>query len=147
MHEKMIVFCASAGAAWSALAAFFGGWDAPLQALIVFMAIDFFMGLVCAIFFRRSKKSKNGGLSSSACWKGIIKKICTLLMVSCAVYADRLIGTEYVRNAVVVAFCVSELVSIIETAAIMGIMPEGVQKVFNKIIDLLKGDDNNGKNS
>lgn len=146
MNEKLITFCASAGAVGSALASFLGGWDVPLQALLVFMAVDFVMGLACAVFFGKSKKSKNGGLSSAACWKGICKKIGTLLLVVCSVYADKLIGIDYMRNAVVIAFCVSELVSIIEIAAIMGIMPESVQRVFEKIIDILKGDGKNGKN-
>lgn len=37
-----------------------------------------------------------------------------------------------------IAFCVSELISICENAGLMGILPEEVQKILNKAIDVLK---------
>lgn len=93
---------------------------------------------ICALVFGKSNKSANGALSSSACRKGLIKKICTLLIVVVAQRIDILTGSEYIRNAVVIAFCVSELISICENAGLMGILPEGVQKILNKAIDVLK---------
>ena len=96
------------------------------------------MGLICLLVFGRSNKSANGSLSSSACWKGLIKKVCTLLIVVVTQRIDILTGSEYIRNAVVIAFCVSELISICENAGLMGILPEGVQKILNKAIDVLK---------
>ena len=53
-------------------------------------------------------------------------------------YADVLLETEYIRNAVIIAFCASELISICENAALMDILPPGVQNVLDKVIDLLK---------
>ena len=93
---------------------------------------------ICALVFGKSNKSANGALSSSACRKGLIKKVCTLLIVVVAQRIDILTGSEYIRNAVVIAFCVSELISICENAGLMGILPEGVQKILNKAIDVLK---------
>ena len=93
---------------------------------------------IFALAFGKSNKSANGALSSSACRKGIIKKVCTLLIVVVAQRIDILTGSEYIRNAVVIAFCVSELISICENAGLMGILPEGVQKILNKAIDVLK---------
>ena len=103
------------------------------------------MGIVVSAVFKKSKKSESGALNSGACWKGIVKKICTLLLVVCGTYADRLVGSDYIRNTLVIAFCTAELISIVELAGLMGIMPEPVQKVLDKVIDVLnskKGDSN-----
>lgn len=138
INEKMAVVCGSIGAIGAAIAKHFGGWDNAILALLIFMAVDFATGLACAIFWNKSNKSENGALSSKACWQGIIKKLCTILLVVCAHYADVLLGCDYIRNAVVIAFCASELISICENAALMGIMPEPVKKLFDKIIDVMK---------
>ena len=138
MHEKMLAVCSFAGILGATVAEALGGWDNAVITLIAFMAIDFVMGLICALVFGKSNKSANGSLSSSACWKGLIKKVCTLLIVVVAQRIDILTGSEYIRNAVVIAFCVSELISICENAGLMGILPEGVQKILNKAIDVLK---------
>ena len=102
------------------------------------MTIDFVMGLLCALVFGKSDKSENGALSSAACWRGLVKKVCTLLIVVMAHYIDVISDLDFVRNAVVIAFCVAESISIMETAGLMGILPEVVQKVLMKAIDVLK---------
>lgn len=138
MHDKMIVLCSVTGVIGSIIAKALGGWDDAIITLIIFMAIDFVMGLLCALVFGKSNKSANGALSSSACWKGLVKKVCTLLIVVMAHYIDVISDLDFVRNAVVIAFCVAESISIMETAGLMGILPEGVQKVLMKAIDVLK---------
>ena len=121
-----------------AVSASLGGLYNAIITLIIFMAADFATPIACAIFCNKSSKSENGALSSKACWQGIIKKICTILLVVCAHYADVLLGCDYIRNAVVIAFCASELISICENAALMGVMPEPVKRIFDKIIDVMK---------
>lgn len=138
MHEKMIAVCSFAGVVGAAIAEALGGWDDAVLTLIIFMAIDFIMGLLCAMVFGKSNKSANGALSSAACWKGLVKKVCTLFIVIVAHYIDVVADLSFVRNAVVIAFCVSEIISIMETAGLMGILPEGVQRVLTKAIDVLK---------
>lgn len=138
MHDKMIALCGAIGIVGSAIAKALGGWDNAIIALVVFMAIDFVMGLLCALVFGKSDKSQNGGLSSSACWKGLVKKVCTMLIVVVSHYIDVIGNVDFVRNAVVIAFCVAEIISISEIAAIMGILPEGVQKILDKALDILK---------
>ena len=138
MHEKMIALCSAIGVVGSFIVEGLGGWDDAIIALIIFMAIDFVMGLLCALVFGKSDKSENGALSSAACWKGLVKKVCTLLIVVMAHYIDVISDLDFVRNAVVIAFCVAESISIMETAGLMGILPEGVQKVLMKAIDVLK---------
>lgn len=115
----------------------FGEWSNDIFALIILMAIDFVMGLLLAIVFRKSPKSKKGGLSSVAAWKGIAKKTCTLLLVAVAYQADILLSTAYIRPTVVGALCASEIISIVENAAKMGILPAPVQKILDKVIDIL----------
>lgn len=138
MNEKITAACSAIGIVGSIIAQSLGGWDSAVLTLIIFMAIDFATGLACAVFWNKSKKSENGALSSKACWQGIIKKLCTVLLVVCAHYADVLLGCDYIRNAVVIAFCASELISICENAALMGVMPAPVKKIFDKIIDVMK---------
>lgn len=138
MHEKLTALCAAVGAVGSFIAQALGGWDTGIQTLLVFMAVDFIMGLVCAAVFGKSDKSENGALSSKACWKGLVKKCCTLLIVVCANYADKLIDGDYICNAVIIAFCCAELISVCETAAVMKIMPPPVKWLFDKILDVMK---------
>ena len=138
MNEKITVACSAIGIVGSVIAQSLGGWDSAVLTLIICMSIDFATGLACAVFWNKSKKSENGALSSKACWQGIIKKLCTVLLVVCAHYADVLLGCDYIRNAVVIAFCASELISICENAALMGVMPAPVKKIFDKIIDVMK---------
>ena len=142
MHEKMVAVCGVIGVIGAAIAEALGGWDDAIIALVIFMAIDFIMGLLCALVFGKSDKSENGALSSAACWRGLVKKVCTLLIVVMSHYIDVVAEVSFVRNAVVIAFCVAEAISIMETAGLMGILPEGVQKVLTKAIDILKNKDN-----
>ena len=141
MHDKMIAVCGFFGIVGAAIAEALGGWDDAIITLIVFMAIDFVMGLLCALVFGKSDKSPNGALSSAACWRGLVKKVCTLLIVVMSHYIDVLADVDFIRNAVIIAFCVAEVISICETAGLMGILPEGVQKVLTKAIDVLKNKD------
>lgn len=129
--------CTLIGTVGSAILNFLGGGDSMLLALVILMCIDFVTGLIVALFWQSSPKSDNGGVSSKACWQGILKKFCTLLVVAVANQADILLGIDYVRNAVVIAFCVAEIISICENTGEMGILPYSVQKIFNKVIDLL----------
>ncbi len=116
-----------------------GGWSEGLAALVLFMGIDYASGLVVAGVFHQSEKSKNGALESWAGWKGLCKKVMTLFLVCVAYRLDRIMGTTYLRDAVVITFCTNEVLSIIENAGLMGIpMP----KALCKAVDILaeKGD-------
>ena len=141
---KMTILCSAIGTIGALIARALGGWDNAVITLVVLMIIDFVMGLLCALIFGKSNKSENGALSSKVCWQGITKKVCTGLIVVVAHRIDVLVGSDYIRTAVIIAFCVSETISIMETAGLMGILPEGVQKVLTKAIDILKnkGDKN-----
>lgn len=56
-----------------------------------------------------------------------------IVLVGCRL--DILLGVTYIRDALVVAFCANELISITENAGLMGVpIPEALKEA----IDLLK---------
>jgi toxin secretion/phage lysis holin len=85
--------------------------------------------------FKNSSKSENGGLESRAGWKGLIRKGATLAVVLIAYRLDLLLGTRYIKDAVIIAFCVNEAISLTENVGLMGVpIPETIKKA----IELLK---------
>ena len=107
-------------AVFSGLSALVAGFDSIIVALVVFMVIDFATGLIATIVFDKSKHGKSG-LESKVCWRGLYKKGVSLLLCLVATYFDRLLGTYFVQNAVAIGFIVSESISILENAGLMGI--------------------------
>ena len=113
--------CTIIGAIGGAIAAALGGWDQSLITLIVFMAVDFAMGITVAGVFHRSKKTESGALESRAGWKGLCRKCATLVFVLIAHRLDLTLGAHYIRDAVIIGFMTNELISIVENAGLMGI--------------------------
>ncbi|MCL2357071.1 MAG: phage holin family protein [Defluviitaleaceae bacterium] len=110
------------GFAASAASHLFGGFDMLLQTLLIFMAIDMITGITSAVVFKCSDKTETGRLTSRAGFKGLIKKGCCLLLIVVAVYLDAILDTgSLTRDAVIVAFCLNELISILENMGKMGI--------------------------
>ena len=120
-------FCMAVGALGAAFASLFGGWDAALQTLIIFMAIDYITGLIVAGVFHASPKTKSGTLESRAGWKGLI------VLVACRL--DAVMGSTFVRDAVVIGFICNETISIIENAGLMGLP---IPAAITKAVDILK---------
>ncbi len=118
MKAKLLTLIGVAG---SALASLFGGWDAALTTLIIFMGVDYVTGLIVAGVFKTSKKTETGTLESHAGWKGLCKKGVTLLIVLVACRLDLVMGSSFIRDAVIIAFIGNETISIIENAGLMGI--------------------------
>ena len=123
--------CTVLGMVGGAISALFGGWDAALATLVIFMVIDFFTGLIVACFFGKSDKTKNGGYNSKETRKGLCKKIVTISLVAVAYSLDLKMGSNFIRETVIIGFTVNEGMSIIENAALMGIpMPNAVSKML-----------------
>lgn len=137
-------FCVTFGIIGSAVASLFGGWDAALITLIIFMGIDYLTGLIVAGVFHKSEKTTNGTLESRAGWKGLCRKGVTLLIVLVACRLDLLIGSNFIRDAVVIAFVVNESLSIIENAGLMGVP---IPPVIMKGIEVLKNKSDKGGGS
>lgn len=128
-------FCMAVGALGAAIASLYGGLDAALQTLILFMAVDYVTGLIVAGVFHASPKSRTGALESRAGWKGLIRKGETLLIVLVACRLDAVMATSFVRDAVVIGFICNETISIVENAGLMGLP---IPAALTKAVDILK---------
>lgn len=141
MKRMKEAICTGVGAVGGAIAAAFGGWDAALATLLIFMTVDYISGLIVAGVFHNSKKTESGTLESRAGWKGLCRKAVTLLFVLIAYRLDLVIGVNYIRDAVIIGFIANELISIVENAGLMGVP---LPAVIQNAIDILtkKSDDN-----
>ena len=123
------------------ISALFGGWDSAMTTLVIFMAIDYITGLVVAGVFKKSGKSETGALESRAGWKGLCKKGMTLFIVLVAVRLDMLSGTEFLKDATIIALVTNETLSIMENAGLMGVK---WPPIISNAIDILKKKDEEG---
>ena len=136
LTETKAAIMTGAGVIGGMISQAFGGWDAALMSLLLFMAVDYLSGLIVAGVFHSSDKSETGTLNSAACWQGLLKKGMTLVIVLVAARLDIVLGTAFVRDAVVIAYIVNETISIIENAGLMGLP---VPDVIMQAIEQLQG--------
>ena len=128
------IISSALGVVGGAIAAAFGGWGAGMTTLCIFMAVDYVTGLLVAGVFHASKKSESGRLDSRAGFKGLLRKGVILLIVLIAARLDILLNTTIVRDAVVIAFCANEAISIIENAGLMGIpIPAALRRAIEAL--------------
>ena len=116
---------------------FLGGCDGLLFALMVFVAMDYITGVMCAVVDKR--------LSSEVGFRGIFKKILIFLMVGVANILDvNIIGTGSVLRTAAIFFYISnEGVSLLENAAHLGLpVPSAVKTVLEQLHD--RAEDNGG---
>lgn len=118
---KGSVFCLGIGAIGAGIAGLFGGWDAALFTLIIFMSIDYISGLLVAGVFHNSPKTETGALESKAGLKGLLRKGGMLLVVLVACRLDLMLGAHFIRDAVVIALVSNEALSIVENLGLMGV--------------------------
>lgn len=135
MKELKVRILSVIGCVGSVIASLFGGWDAALVTLLIFMGVDYVTGLIVAGVFHTSEKTENGALESRAGWKGLCRKGVTLLVVLVACRLDLMMGSNFIRDAVVIAFVANETISIIENAGLMGVP---IPAVIVKAIEVLK---------
>lgn len=132
---KETSFKAIIGLIGGTIATMFGGLDSALTTLVIFMGIDYLTGIIVAGVFNKSEKTENGALESRAGFKGLCHKGVTLLIVLVACRLDIVLGSNFVRDATIIAFIANETISIIENASLMGIpMPQ----VIVHAIEVLK---------
>jgi len=131
MKDLILLLASVIGAA---LSHFFGTWDAMVEAMIVFMVIDIVSGTMVAAWFKKSRKSRDGRLWSVAMWRGMAKKGMALFFVIVGAQFDLLLDRDYIRSAVIFCVLTSELLSIIENAALMGVPVPGVIKKMLTVV-------------
>ena len=123
---NVIQFVFSAVGAW--LGYFLGGCDGLIYALLVFVAIDYLTGIMCAVSDRK--------LSSAVGFRGICRKILIFILVGLAHILDvHILGEAGVlRTAVIFFFLANEGLSILENSAHLGLpIPEALKEVLEQL--------------
>ena len=119
-----MVFAAVGG--W--LGYFLGGCDGLLIALVVFAAVDYITGVMCAIADQK--------LSSEVGFRGICRKVLIFILVGIANILDvEVIGTGSVlRTAIIFFYLSNEGVSLLENAAHLGLpIPKKLKDVLAQL--------------
>ena len=109
---------------------FVGGVDGLMIALVVFMALDYITGVMCAIADKT--------LSSAVGFKGICRKALIFMLVGVAHIVDlHVSGTGNVLRSAVICFYLSnESVSMLENAAHLGLpIPDKLKAVLAQLHD------------
>ena len=142
MMKKVLEILAAAG---GAIVSFFVTMPPLVWILIAVMTIDFITGLLCGAM-GKSDKTENGYIASSTAFIGLLKKALILLIVLLASLLDMAVSAgagitfEAVMGATCLWFIASEGLSILESAAKMGIP---VPKILLKWLEIMK-DKGNG---
>lgn len=132
---NLIQFVFTAVGGW--LGYFLGGCDGLLIALVVFVAVDYLTGVMCAVSDKK--------LSSEVGFKGICRKVLIFLLVGIANILDvQVIGTGSVlRTAVIFFYLSNEGVSLLENAAHLGLpVPEKIKTVLEQLHDRAEKEEN-----
>ena len=112
--------------AW--LGYFLGGCDGLLYALVIFVAVDYVTGVMCAVADKK--------LSSAVGFKGICRKVLIFLLVGLAHILDTQILNEtgILRTAVIFFFLSNDGLSILENAAHLGLpIPQALKDVLEQL--------------
>ena len=119
MWDKLVKTLAAIG---GAVAGALGGWDTMLTVLCCMMAIDYAMGLICAMM-GKSPKTETGHLDSNVGWKGLLRKGVILLVILMASQLDRVMpeGTQVFRDAMIFFYVANEGISVLENLGLMGV--------------------------
>lgn len=126
----------SLSAVGSSVAKYLGGMDEMLTVLLVFMLIDYVTGVAVALFFHKSTKTESGGASSKEGFKGIVRKMCILMLIGIAHCLDAVMGVEYMRMLAILFFLGNEGLSILENMGLMGVpFPNFIKKALEVIKD------------
>ena len=132
---NLIQFIFTAVGGW--LGYFLGGCDGLIIALVVFVAVDYVTGVMCAISDKK--------LSSEVGFKGICRKVLIFLLVGIAHILDaQVIGTGSVlRTAVIFFYLSNEGVSLLENAAHLGLpVPEKMKEILEQLHDRAEKEEN-----
>ena len=132
---NLIQFVFTAVGGW--LGYFLGGCDGLIIALVVFVAVDYLTGVMCAISDKK--------LSSEVGFQGICRKVLIFLLVGIAHILDaQVIGTGSVlRTAVIFFYLSNEGVSLLENAAHLGLpVPEKMKDILAQLHDRAEKEEN-----
>lgn len=106
-----------------------------LMILLMLMVIDLITGTLVSAVWHKSSKTKSGKLSSRVMFKGIVKKILTLVIVVISYQLDILLKVNIIRYIVIITLIIEEILSIIETITLTGLK---VPAIISKGLDILE---------
>lgn len=115
---------------------FLGGCDGLLFVLMMFVAMDYIIGIMCAVVDKR--------LFNEVGFKGICRKVLIFMMVGIAnILNMQIIGTDIVlRTAVIFFYLSNEGVSLLENAGYLGLpIPVKLKKVLEQLYDRAEKED------
>ena len=128
--------------AWTALGgalgAVLGGMDGFIMALMLFVIIDYFTGVLVAI--------EQHMLSSEVGFKGIAKKVAIFCLVAIATVIDANIIKEgsVVRMSVIFFYLSNEGISILENVSMLGLpVPKKLKNVLEQLKEEKHTDEDN----
>ena len=98
----------------AAILSILGGWSAAMTTLVILIGLDILSGFTRAYVQRT--------LSSKESYRGIGRKLLIMIAVALAAQLDNLMGeASLLRDAVVVFYCASESLSIVENLVAAGL--------------------------
>lgn len=113
------------------LTSLLGGWDLALQVLVLFVILDYIVGLIAAYTEQH--------LDSRVGFRGIAKKILLFIPVAVAYWLDMLLGQEILRSLAIFFYIANEGLSVLENLARVGV-PIPVK--IHDALEQLKGEGN-----
>lgn len=109
----------------------FGGYDVLLTTILLLAIIDYFSGVLKAVY--------NKQLSSSVGYKGIVKKIMMFVVIALACVMQKLIGDSIPLREVTISFFIAnEGISLLENAATIIPIPDRLKEVLLQLRDKKK---------
>lgn len=106
----------------------FGGWDAALSILIIFMVLDYLTGVIYAYTVK--------SLNSEVGFKGLIKKCMILVVLIIGVMLDRMLGNGawVFRTLVCYFYIANEGVSLLENISNLGVpIPNKIRNALEQL--------------
>ena len=138
-HTYKFDFCFWVGLLSGVVEFLFGGWTLKMSILMAVMAMDFLTGWLVALVWKKSPKTKDGGLKSDIGWKGLVKKVFIVILVSLLHLADVFFGYDYLMNMGLIGFFCNEALSIIENIGLVYDLPPMITKAITVLNEKSNG--------
>jgi toxin secretion/phage lysis holin len=108
----------------AAVSTLFGEWAPPMRALLFLMVADF-----VSAWLRAGKQKQ---LSSETAWKGLVRKFAMVaVMIVVGQQVDVFLNTTFWRDGIVLLYCATEVLSILENAVALGLpVPVGLKDIL-----------------
>jgi toxin secretion/phage lysis holin len=122
LNWSKIAFASVGGAVTTVL----GGWDLALQVLVLFVVLDYLVGLIAA-WTERNLDSRVG-------FRGICKKILLFVPIAICYWLDALLGQEILRSLAIFFYIANEGLSIVENLGRAGVpVPDGLMGALEQL--------------